>query len=368
MERVIIKEEEVTVVGTALPPLPMEGLHDTSPPPFLTKTYDMIEDPSTGSIVSWSRARNSFIIWDSHKFSTNLLPRYFKHCNFSSFIRQLTYGFRKVDPDRWEFANEGFLGGQKHLLKNIKRRRNVSQHMQQQVAGGPCLELGHCGSEDEIDRLKGDWNLLMVEIVNLGHQQQTSRKQLVRMEEQLQGTERKQQQMMVFLARALRNPLFVQQLIHRNEQKKEMGGVGRKRRLPPSRSTENFPEEIIPIPSETTWFVGYPNQGQEEVPETESDMGTLFSVTIDNEAASSPIQDPKADAISKTNEPDLSCVANDISWAELLDEELIAGDGGDEIHQSEIDIPVEDLVVETPDWGEDVQDLVKQMGYLGSNK
>lgn len=68
---------------------PMEGLGETGPPPFLTKTFEMVEDPSTDSIVSWSRARNSFVVWDYAKFSSLLLPRYFKHGNFSSFIRQL---------------------------------------------------------------------------------------------------------------------------------------------------------------------------------------------------------------------------------------------------------------------------------------
>lgn len=72
-----------------IPPQPMEGLNDTGPPPFLTKTFDMVDDPSTNRIVSWSRGGGSFVVWDPHTFVMNLLPRYFKHNNFSSFVRQL---------------------------------------------------------------------------------------------------------------------------------------------------------------------------------------------------------------------------------------------------------------------------------------
>uniref|UniRef100_A0A1J3EZ50 Heat stress transcription factor A-7a n=1 Tax=Noccaea caerulescens TaxID=107243 RepID=A0A1J3EZ50_NOCCA len=71
------------------PPKPIEGLHEMGPPPFLIKTFEIVEDPNTDHIVSWNRGGTSFVVWDLHSFSTVLLPRHFKHSNFSSFIRQL---------------------------------------------------------------------------------------------------------------------------------------------------------------------------------------------------------------------------------------------------------------------------------------
>jgi len=100
MEGIRVKEEETVTVtcgggssssssSFGFSPQPMEGLNELGTPPFLTKIYDIVEDPSTDSIVSWSTSCNSFVVWDSHKFSTTILPRFFKHNNFSSFIRQL---------------------------------------------------------------------------------------------------------------------------------------------------------------------------------------------------------------------------------------------------------------------------------------
>ncbi|KAJ0623876.1 putative transcription factor HSF-type-DNA-binding family [Helianthus annuus] len=59
------------------------------PAPFLIKTYEMVDDSVTDEIVSWSTKGNSFVVWNPPEFARLLLPTYFKHNNFSSFIRQL---------------------------------------------------------------------------------------------------------------------------------------------------------------------------------------------------------------------------------------------------------------------------------------
>ncbi|KAG8499026.1 hypothetical protein CXB51_005406 [Gossypium anomalum] len=101
--------------------------HKSVPAPFLTKTYQLVDDPTTDKIVSWGEDDTTFVVWRPPEFARDLLPNYFKHNNFSSFVRQLnTYGFRKIVPDRWEFGNEFFKKGEKQLLCEIHRRK-ISQ-------------------------------------------------------------------------------------------------------------------------------------------------------------------------------------------------------------------------------------------------
>ncbi|KAK4416198.1 Heat shock factor protein HSF24 [Sesamum alatum] len=97
------------------------------PAPFLTKTYHLVDDPRSDDVISWNEAGTTFVVWKTAEFAKDLLPNYFKHNNFSSFVRQLnTYGFRKTVPDKWEFANENFKRGQKELLVQIRRRKTAS--------------------------------------------------------------------------------------------------------------------------------------------------------------------------------------------------------------------------------------------------
>nr|DAD30324.1 TPA_asm: hypothetical protein HUJ06_009175 [Nelumbo nucifera] len=114
-----------------MPLQPMEGLHDAGPPLFLKKTYDMVKDLATNSIVFWSKACNSFIFWDSHKFSTNLLPKYFAENTRSVMSLGIPPPYNRVyDSERKEATGGGLTkaansrerGGREWTEPNRKKK------------------------------------------------------------------------------------------------------------------------------------------------------------------------------------------------------------------------------------------------------
>ena len=66
---------------------------------FLGKTYKIFDTPqyAKGGICGWSKDGTQIVIHDVKQFERLVLPNYFKHNNFNSFVRQLNmYDFHKV--------------------------------------------------------------------------------------------------------------------------------------------------------------------------------------------------------------------------------------------------------------------------------
>ncbi|KAL1555700.1 heat stress transcription factor A-4a-like [Salvia divinorum] len=186
----------------------MDGTNGSSgsPAPFLLKTYEMVDDSLTNAVVSWSRTSHSFVVWNPPEFARDLLPKYFKHNNFSSFVRQLnTYGFRKVDPDQWEFANVEFIRGQRHLLKNIHRRKPVHSHSGNGNAA-PVTDSEREEFEKEIEKLKQERVSLETEVERYRHENRSYEHELRSLGQTLHTIDQRQRQLVDSLAHLLQSP------------------------------------------------------------------------------------------------------------------------------------------------------------------
>ncbi|KAJ2839279.1 Flocculation suppression protein [Coemansia erecta] len=100
---------------------------------FVSKLYAMVCDSDTDTLISWTAEGDCFKVTDPAEFSRVVLPLYFKHNNWQSFVRQLNmYGFHKIsdlayggvfgDMQLWMFKHAYFQRDQVRLLQNIKRR------------------------------------------------------------------------------------------------------------------------------------------------------------------------------------------------------------------------------------------------------
>ncbi|XP_058722582.1 heat stress transcription factor A-4a-like [Vicia villosa] len=177
--------------------------------PFLSKTYMMVSDPSTNAIVSWSSTSRSFVVWNQPDFSKNLLPKFFKHNNFSSFVRQLnTYGFRKVGHEQWEFANEDFVRDQPHRLKKIHRRKAVFSHSRnangQRAAGAaPLTESERRNYKAQIEKLRQEKEQLLIERQKQEEEWKQNEMQLHYSKDRLQQLELNQQSLLASVGQVL---------------------------------------------------------------------------------------------------------------------------------------------------------------------
>ncbi|KAL9553933.1 hypothetical protein MBANPS3_003049 [Mucor bainieri] len=131
-----------TPVNEALVVAPAVGNMKTQAA-FVNKLYKMLEDPDTSDLIAWSSHGDLFSVSNPTAFSKSVLPQYFKHNNWQSFVRQLNmYGFHKVNDlihsnltnenQTWEFKHPNFRRGAVGDLQHIKRKSAKTQQIQLQ--------------------------------------------------------------------------------------------------------------------------------------------------------------------------------------------------------------------------------------------
>lgn len=112
--------------------------------PFIYKLYCLVADASTNYLCEWANGGNAFIVHHPTTFSAEVLPQYFKHNQFSSFVRQLNkYSFHKLAPGSYIFGHTHFVKGRADLLLHIgpprSQERNGEKGHQAPAGGGASL-------------------------------------------------------------------------------------------------------------------------------------------------------------------------------------------------------------------------------------
>eukprot|EP00529_Nitzschia_sp_RCC80_P014440 CAMPEP_0113452976 /NCGR_PEP_ID=MMETSP0014_2-20120614/7122_1 /TAXON_ID=2857 /ORGANISM="Nitzschia sp." /LENGTH=721 /DNA_ID=CAMNT_0000344361 /DNA_START=247 /DNA_END=2412 /DNA_ORIENTATION=- /assembly_acc=CAM_ASM_000159 len=93
-------------------------------PNFPAKMHSILSRADLADVVSWNEHGRAWRVLKPREFEVKVIPTYFEHAKFSSFIRQANgWGFRRITQgkDRNSYYHEMFLRGLPHLCKMMKR-------------------------------------------------------------------------------------------------------------------------------------------------------------------------------------------------------------------------------------------------------
>ena len=99
---------------------------------FLMQLYQILEDKNNEKIIHWGNDGKYFIIENLYDFTEKILPKYYNHSNYASFVRQLNkYNFHKlkITPIENAFQNSLFIKGQKNIISNILKKKKNKNDM-----------------------------------------------------------------------------------------------------------------------------------------------------------------------------------------------------------------------------------------------
>ena len=93
---------------------------------FLVKLYTILQDDAYSQYIHWSPEGLSVIISDPNGFTKKVLPNFFNHHNFSSFVRQLNmYNFHKVKTDKK--GEQKYMHNEFNELKSMRDIKSIKK-------------------------------------------------------------------------------------------------------------------------------------------------------------------------------------------------------------------------------------------------
>lgn len=194
-----------------------------------------------------------------------------------------------------------------------------------------------------------------MELVKLRQQQQTTRAYLQSMELRLQGTEKKQQQMMSFLAKAMQNPEFIHQLVQQKEKRKELEeAISKKRRRPIEQGQGSIhggesstQVKIEPSEFRDPYYYHHQHQHQHQNHHYNHQMSELEALALEMQGLSNRARREEGEE----ERDDLDKELDEGFWEELLNE------GFDDVSEDK----------DAEEEGKDVNVLADRLGFLGSS-
>ncbi|GAA5802946.1 hypothetical protein HPULCUR_008421 [Helicostylum pulchrum] len=170
-------------------PIPQKSAHANT---FVHKLYNMVVDNQFQHLIAWNYTGASFIVCNIMEFARDVLPKHFKHNNFSSFVRQLNmYGFHKVNKSPrghrtlaenqiWEFSHSKFLRDRPDLLDDIKRKTMESDTVRRETgdlhAHMAMMQVSQSDMLQQINHLYDNFGQIVKELHETRQKQESHRK------------------------------------------------------------------------------------------------------------------------------------------------------------------------------------------------
>lgn len=128
---------------------------------------------------------------------------------------------------------------QKHLLKNIHRRKPIHSHSQPQGSVDP----ERATYEEEIDKLSREKAALEGNLLGFKEQQSAAKVQLQDLTQRIGSMEQRQENLLSYLNKSIQNPEFVERLVQKLESM-DFSAYNKKRRLPQSDDVQSIQETV----------------------------------------------------------------------------------------------------------------------------